>query len=76
MDPAMTKEEIEEILDRVLMWPPANQEKVARFARGVEERRGDDTTDEEWKIIGERAARSDLASDEEVERVFGRYRGA
>jgi len=33
-------------------------------------------SDEEWKIIEERAARRDLASDEEVEAVFSRYRRA
>ena len=37
---------------------------------------GDDLTDEEWRIIEERAARHDLASDEEVEELFSRYRGA
>lgn len=36
----------------------------------------DGITDEEWKIIEERAARRDLASDEEVEAVFSRYRSA
>jgi hypothetical protein len=72
----MTKDEVKAILDRVLTWPPADQEKVARFARDVEARLGDDISDEEWKIIEERAARRDLASDEEVERVFSRYRSA
>lgn len=36
----------------------------------------DDITDEEWKIIEGRAARRDLASDEEAEAVFSRYRNA
>ena len=72
----MTKDEVKEILDRVLTWPPADREKVARFARDVEERLGDDISAEEWKIIEERAARRHFASDEEVERVFGRYRRA
>ena len=72
----MTKDEVKEILDRVLSWPPADQERVARFARDVEERLGDDISDEEWKIIEQRAARRELASDEEVERLFGRYRSA
>jgi len=73
----MTKDQVKELLNRVLTWPPEDQEKVARFARQVEQRRGDDDiTDEEWRIIEERAARRDLASDEEVEKLFSRYRGA
>jgi hypothetical protein len=39
-------------------------------------RTDDDITDDEWKIIEERAARRDLASDEEVEVLFSRYRSA
>jgi hypothetical protein len=73
----MTKEQVKEILDRVLTWEPSDQEKVARFVRAVEQQRGgDDLTDEEWKIIEERALRRDLATDEEVEHVFSRYRSA
>jgi hypothetical protein len=72
----MTKEQVKEILDRVLTWPQEDQEKVARFAWQVEQWRGDDISDEEWKIIEDRAARRDLASDEDVERVFSRYRSA
>jgi len=47
---------------------------VARFAREVEQLRHDEITDEEWKIIEERAAHGELASDEEVETLFRRYR--
>jgi hypothetical protein len=74
---AMTKDQVKAILDRVLTWPEEEQERVALFAREVERRRGgDDITDDEWKMIEERAQRRDLASDEEVEALFGRYRSA
>ena len=73
----MTKEQVKEILDHVLTWPEADQEKVARFARQVERvRDDDDISEDEWRIIEERAARRDLASDEEVEALFSRYRNA
>jgi hypothetical protein len=73
----MTKEQVRELLDRVLSWPPDEQERVARFVREVERLREADTlTEEEWKIIEARAAGRDLVTDEEVEEVFSRYRTA
>jgi hypothetical protein len=70
----MTRDQVKEILDRVLAWPADDQEKVARFVREVEQRRADDDiTDEEWEIIEARAARRDLASEREVQQLFGRY---
>ena len=51
----MTRDQVKEILDRVLAWPADDQEKVARFVREVEERR-DDITDQEWEVIEARGA--------------------
>ena len=73
----MKKDDVKAVLGRVLSWPPDDQEKVARFVREVEQRRADDDMgEEEWEIIEARAARRDLATDNEVEQVFSRYRGA
>ena len=73
----MKKDDVKAVLGRVLTWPADEQEKVARFVREVEQRRADDDiSEEEWEIIEARAARRELASDKEVEQVFGRYRSA
>ncbi len=69
----MTKDQVKELLDRVLTWPEDDQEKLAQFVR-EQLRAGDDITVQEWEIIERRAARRDLATDEEVEKVFSRYR--
>jgi hypothetical protein len=43
------KDDVKAVLDRVLTWPPDDQEKVARFVREVEQRRADDDIgEEEW----------------------------
>ena len=70
----MNKAQFREILEKVLTWPPEDQERVARFVHEIERHRDDDLTEDEWRIIEERARRRELASDEEVEAVFGRYR--
>jgi hypothetical protein len=73
----MTKQQLKDILDRVLAWSPEDQERVVRFVRQVEEGSSpDDISDEEWKLIEERVARRDVASDAEVKKLFDKYRGA
>lgn len=39
---SMEREQLEEIVERVLTWPPEDQEKVARFVRELEELRAQD----------------------------------
>jgi hypothetical protein len=70
----MARNQVKEILERVLTWRPEDQEKVARFVHAVEQHRADEEiTDAEWAVIEARAARRDLATSEDVERLFGRY---
>ena len=72
----MTKDQVKEILDCVVTWPEEDQEKVARFVQQLEASREDDISEQEWRLIEESAARRDLATDEEVEQLFSRYRSA
>jgi hypothetical protein len=73
----MTREQIRSILERVMTWPLEDQERVARFVQQLEGNfPADDLTDEEWKIVEDRVARRELATDEEVKALFDRYRGA
>ena len=73
----MTREQLKDILERVMTWSQEDQERVARFVQQLEQGfSADDITDEEWKIIEERAARRDIAGDDEVKTVFDKYRGA
>jgi hypothetical protein len=73
----MTKQQLKDILDRVLAWSPEDQERLVRFVREVEEGLlPDDISDEEWKLIEERVARRDVASDAAAKRLFDKYRGA
>jgi hypothetical protein len=73
----MSEDDVREILDRVQAWPPEDQERLARFVNEVEEwRAGDELTDAEWSIVGERALRRELAAPADVEAVFSRYRTA
>jgi hypothetical protein len=73
-----TKDDVKAVLGRVLTWPAEAQREAVATLRAIEEEwvSGGDITDEEWEVIEARAKRRDLASDEEVEQVFARYRCA
>jgi hypothetical protein len=69
--------QVRELFDRVRGWPIEDQEKLVRFADEIERGNADDDiTDEEWNVISQRAARRDLAPEDEVQEVFTRYRHA
>jgi hypothetical protein len=76
---AMTKKEIEAVLDRVRTWPERRQEDAVRLLLAMETHgtRVYPLSDEEHADIEaslEEAARGEVASDEEVAAVFNRFR--
>jgi hypothetical protein len=76
---AMTKGEIEAILDRVRMWPRPRQEDAARILLAMEAQDASvyRLSDEERADIDaslEELARGEIALDEEVRSTFDRYR--
>lgn len=76
---AMTKGEIEAILDRVRMWPRPRQEDAARILLAMEAQDASvyRLSDEERADIDaslEELARGEIALNEEVRATFDRYR--
>jgi hypothetical protein len=74
----MTKEQVKEVLNRVLTWPQERQEELAEIALEIEVcvMRGEyHATPEELQALDE-ADRSGLASEQEVEAAFRTFRRA
>jgi hypothetical protein len=76
---AMTKKEIEAVLDRVRTWPIERQEDAARTllemeAQGSEVCRLSDEERAAVEKSRESARRGEFATDEEVTALFNRYR--
>jgi hypothetical protein len=70
---------LKDVLDRARHWPTSAQEELVRAAMIIERNQDAnfDLTADDWKIIDERiagAAAGDIATDAEVETVFGKYR--
>jgi hypothetical protein len=73
----MTKE----LLERVESWSPEDQEELAEYVREIEARRTGvyHATSDELDAIDEalgQVARREIASEEEVEAAFAKFRGA
>lgn len=76
---AMTKKEIEAVLDRVRTWPLERQEDAARTLIRMEaDSAGIYRLSDEERVAVEKsresARRGEFASDEEVTALFDRYR--
>ena len=78
MDTAMTKEQVKEILDRVLTWPPERQEDAAEILMSIEaqDKSGYQLNDEQLAELRRRRAEENpktltLAEFDERLRRFG-----
>jgi hypothetical protein len=69
------------LLERVESWPAQDQEELAEYAREIEARRTGvySATPEELTAIDEalgQVARGELATKDEIEAAFAKFRGA
>ena len=71
----MAPKTIKEVIERVETWPKEDQDELVEYAREIEARRTGVyvMTDEERTAV-ERARRSGLASEEEVQEFWKRHR--
>jgi hypothetical protein len=72
---------LKQVLERVETWPEEDQEELAEVARDIEARRTGTyhATPEELEAIDEalgQVARGEVASEEEIEAAFAKFRGA
>ena len=76
----MNKQILKDVMERVETWPDADQAELLEYALEIEERQTGrfEPTPEELHDIDEAIAavsRGEIASKEEVEAVFAKYRG-
>ena len=73
----MTKEQVKQVLDRVLTWPRERQEDAAQMLLVLEARQGElyHPDDDEWAAIEEgvaQAKRGEAVSEDEIAALFKR----
>jgi predicted transcriptional regulator len=73
----MSKDQIKEVLDRVLTWPPARQQDAAEMLLWLEAKEGElyHPSDEEWSAIQEgldQAKRGEFVPDDEMDEFWKR----
>jgi predicted transcriptional regulator len=71
----MTKDQVKEVLDRVLTWPQERQEDAAQMLLALEAQEGElyHPSDDEWTAIEEglaRAKRGEAVTDDEIAALF------
>jgi predicted transcriptional regulator len=74
----MTKEQIKEVLDRVLTWPPERQQDAADMLLWLEAKEGEfyHPSDDEWAAIQEgleQARRGEFVAEEEMDAFWKRH---
>lgn len=72
----MTQDQIDAVLSRVRTWPAERQQELAEIALEIKAERDDipyHATEEELRAIDEGLA-GEIATDEEVEAAFARFR--
>jgi predicted transcriptional regulator len=73
----MTKDQIDQIFERVRTWPTEQQERAAELVLEEQDREIYVLNDEELAAIKEaeaQAARGEFLSDQDAEALFSRYR--
>ena len=76
----MNKQILKDVMERVETWPDADQAELLEYALEIEARHAGrfEPTPEELRDVDEAIAavrRGEIASKEEVEAVFAKYRG-
>ena len=71
--------DLKDVLARAQHWPPSSQDKLLQAALEIEKIQDTEfeLTAEDWIIIEDRISKSDrgeIATDEEMEAIFKKYR--